>query len=268
MLTLRPIQLINGWCTMKQKALSFAQRFHADLHYGQPKKDTLHMNNIKEHFETEAKEFDGIIVKLIPYYQQMIQALIDSIPYESNSKIRIIDLGCGTGTISQRISEKFPNSKIVCLDIASNMIDIAKYKLANHKDSDFIVGDFSKIELEDKFDVVISSLALHHLETDYEKKEFYAKIYEVLNNKGVFFNADVILASTDYLQMKNLNRWKEYMNKSVSMDEIENKWIPTYEIEDRPAKLITQLKWLEEIGFISIDVIWKYYNFAVFGGIK
>lgn len=40
------------------------------------------------------------------------------------------------------------------------------------------------------------------------------------------------------------------------------------EEEDRPAKLIEQLNWLAEIGFTDVDVIWKYYNFAVYGGLK
>lgn len=226
------------------------------------------MNNIKEHFDTEAREFDDIIVKLIPYYKQMIDALLDSVPFDSNSKIKVIDLGCGTGTISQKISERFPNSIIVCIDIASNMIEIAKNKLSKHKASDFIVGDFSQIEFKDKYDVAVSSLALHHLKTDYNKREFYSKIYRILNGRGVFFNADVVLGSTDYLQMKNMNKWKEYMSKSITMDEIENKWIPTYEEEDRPARLIDQIRWLKDIGFNSVDVIWKYYNFAVYGGYK
>jgi len=114
----------------------------------------------------------------------------------------------------------------------------------------------------------VSSLALHHLENDKDKKDFYSKIYSILTDSGMFYNADVVLASTDYHQDINMNRWIEYMNKSVLMDEILNYWIPKYKTEDRPAKLIDQLKWLENIGFKSVDVIWKYYNFGVYGGIK
>ena len=225
-------------------------------------------STIKEHFEAEAHEFDNIIVKIIPYYDQMIQALIDSIQFDTFDKIRIIDLGCGTGTIAKRLADKFPNSKIVCLDIASNMIEIAKYKLQDHKNTEFIVGDFSKIDFHEQFDVVVSSLALHHIQTDNEKKEFYYKIYTILTNSGQFINADVVLATTDYQQAINMSRWIDYMNKSVPMEEILNKWIPGHKTEDRPSKLMDQLNWLEEIGFKNIDVLWKYYNFSVYGGMK
>lgn len=226
------------------------------------------MENIKKHFEDEAKDFDEIIVKLIPHYNQMVDAMIDAIPFDKEASISILDLGCGTGTISQRISNRFPKSRIVCLDIASNMIEISRYKLSDHMHSEHLVGDFNKIKDRGKFDVVVSSLALHHLETDTDKKEFYATIFDHLNDKGVFYNADVTLASTNFMQQRNIDKWMEFMSKSVSMEEITSKWIPTYEKEDRPAKLINQLKWLEDIGFKTVDVIWKYYNFAVYGGTK
>ena len=58
-------------------------------------------STIKEHFETEAFEFDSQIIKIIPYYEQMITALIDSVQFKPFAAIRIIDLGCGTGTVSQ-----------------------------------------------------------------------------------------------------------------------------------------------------------------------
>jgi len=226
------------------------------------------MEIVKEHFEAEAKEYDDIILKLIPYYKQMVEALISAIPFNIDEPIQVIDLGCGTGTISKQIADKYPNAKILCVDIAANMIEIAKFKLSNHAHSEFITGDFSTIELTGKYDVVVSSLALHHLETDDKKKTFYQKIYGLLSNSGVFYNADVVLASSTYLQNVNMSYWINYMKRSVSEAEIRDNWIPKYETEDRPAKLMNQLKWLEEIGFSSVDVIWKYYNFAVYGGVK
>ncbi|MBN1576665.1 MAG: class I SAM-dependent methyltransferase [Chitinispirillaceae bacterium] len=228
----------------------------------------MNMDHIRDHFESEAKEFDDTIIKLIPYYGQMVDAVIGSISFDRDAAICVLDLGCGTGTIAAGISGKFPKSHIVCLDLASNMIDSAKRKLANHKDVEFITGDFSRIGFNGNYDAIVSSLALHHLETDGDKKAFYAKIYGNLRLSGIFFNADVVLASSEYHQEVYMRRWIEYMSKSISKDEIYGKWIPTHNREDRPARLMDQLKWLGEIGFRSIDVIWKYYNFCVYGGVK
>jgi tRNA (cmo5U34)-methyltransferase len=65
-----------------------------------------------------------------------------------------------------------------------------------------------------------------------------------------------------------MNAWRRYMSGGISGDEIESKWIQKYREEDHPAKLIDQLTWMTEIGFIDVDVIWKYYNFAVYGGVR
>jgi tRNA (cmo5U34)-methyltransferase len=56
--------------------------------------------------------------------------------------------------------------------------------------------------------------------------------------------------------------------RNVSREEVERKWIPNYAAEDRPAKLTDQLAWLAEVGFTDVDVLWKYYNFAVYDGRK
>ena len=66
------------------------------------------MDNIQAHFELEAKEFDDIIIKIIPYYDQMIGALIDSIHFDNDSAFSVIDLGCGTGTVAKKNFRKIP----------------------------------------------------------------------------------------------------------------------------------------------------------------
>ena len=225
-------------------------------------------NKVKAHFEEEAAEFDELILKLIPHYKEMINALISSTPFNSDDSIKVMDLGCGTGTITKLLKDKFPNAKITCLDLAENMIEMAKIKLRQYNDINYIIGDFYNFNFPEKYDIILSSLALHHLLTDDDKKEFYSKIYEALNSNGIFLNADVTLGSNDYLQELYLKKWKEFMNTNVSMKEIEEKWVPAAEEEDNPAKLVSQLDWLLDIGFKDVDVIWKYYGGAVYCGFK
>jgi tRNA (cmo5U34)-methyltransferase len=223
---------------------------------------------VKAHFEEEAHEFDELILKLVPYYKEMIDALVSAILFKENSSIKIMDLGCGTGTITKLMKLRFKNANITCLDLAENMIQMAKIKLDQFNDIDYIMGDFYHFEFPEKYDVIVSSLALHHLVTDEDKKGFYKKIYDALNEGGVFLNADVVLGSNDYLNELYLEKWKEFMNKKVSMEEIEQKWIPAAEEEDHPAKLMDHIEWLRDIGFKDVDVIWKHYGGAVYGGFK
>jgi len=239
-----------------------------------------HIETIEKHFGGEAKEFDTIILKMIPHYNQMVEALVSAVScqgfspiqessaIQESSPIKVIDLGCGTGNISIAILNRYPHAHLTCLDLAENMLEMAKIKLSGYSNVRYIRADLTQFDFDDRYDLVVSSLALHHLLTNDDKRQLYKKVYETLTPNGIFYNADIVLASSDSLQEMYLSQWKKFIAKSTPQDEIENKWIPKYYEEDRPAILMDQLSWLSDIGFVNVDVIWKYYNFAVYGGVK
>lgn len=226
------------------------------------------MNKIKNHFEEEAAQYDGIIKNLIPYYHQMVEALVNTMPFSRSKDIEVIDLGCGTGTISKAIKDAYPKAKITCVDISQKMLQIAADRLGEEKDTAYINSNFYDFSFDKKYDAVVSSLALHHLVTKADKLEFYKKIYSALNNGGIFINADVVLASDDILQERYMQQWKSYMCKNVPQNEVDNKWIPTYYEEDRPISMMEHFEMLKASGFKVMDLIWKYYNFAVYMAAK
>lgn len=223
-------------------------------------------NRIKNHFEEEAIKYDSIIIKLIPYYKEMVQAIIATIPFQSGKEIDIIDLGCGTGTISHTIQQQYGEAKFTLVDIAENMLKIAEQKLG--KNCTYINSDFNSFDFDKQYDVIVSSLALHHLETDSDKQLFYNKIYKALKEGGVFINGDVVKAQTEKLQETFIEKWVAYMNRSVDIKEINEKWLPNYYAEDRPIPLMSHLEMLKNAGFKDIDVVWKYYGFSVYKGSK
>ena len=222
---------------------------------------------IKNHFESEAKEFDERVLKIIPYYTEMLDALLLAVPFAEDSSFEAIDLGSGTGTVAKLLKERFPKAKITCLDFSEKMLQIAKGKLQNFSDVSYKSANFLEFEFDPKYDLVISSLALHHLESDEIKRDFFKKILEALKPKGIFYNADVVLASSEKLQTKYMEKWANFTAKNLSAAEVQNNLV-RYKNEDMPAKLTDQLNWLAEIGFKEVEVIWKYYNFAVYGGVK
>ncbi len=222
------------------------------------------MNKIKNHFEKEAEMYDGIIKNLIPYYHLMVEALVNALPFDSSEKIEVIDLGCGTGTISRAVKDTYPEAEITCVDISQNMLQIAAERLRDTKNASFINSSFYDFSFDKKYDAVVSSLALHHLVTKEDKYDFYKKIYSSINSGGIFINADVVLASTDVLQKRYMEQWKSFMLQNVQRDEAENKWIPKYYEEDRPISMIEHIDMLRDAGFKIVDVVWKYYNYAVY----
>lgn len=226
------------------------------------------MDDVKEHFEEESEEFDSTILKLIPFYNDMIGFMISALPFKSSKPIKVLDLGCGTGNISRAVKERFPNAMISCVDLAEGMIKMAQHKLSNYGDIQYYTGDFREIEFGAEYDVVVSSLALHHLSSECEKQEIYRKIHDCLKDEGVFYNADTVLGANEYLEDLNNSKWTEHMLESLSEDEVVDKWLPKHEAEDFPATIAEHMRWLQESGFEHVDVVWKWYGFAVFGGVK
>ncbi len=220
------------------------------------------IDRIKSHFEEEAKQYDAIIQTLIPNYNQMIDALITVIPFDAEQPFDVIDLGCGTGTISRAIIERFPYANITCVDIAQKMLEIARDKL--NRDATMIQGDFNDFAFPKKYSLIVSSLALHHLDNDSDKQRFYDKIYGALELGGVFINIDVVLGRDELIQGAYMKKWQAFMLSNISEHEMNSKWLPSYYAEDRPAKLATHLDMLTQSGFSCIDVIYKYYNFVVY----
>lgn len=219
------------------------------------------MERVKNHFETAADDFDKQILKLIPCYDEMIGALTSAIPYDGGSAFKMMDLGCGTGTISQRVRESFPNVQITCLDISEKMLKMAKCKLGCT--AECIEGNFEHYEFTESFDLIVSSLALHHLETEEKLKNFYCKIYSALNPGGVFINIDVVLGNDPGLQETYMKKWVEFMERSLNSNEVRGKVLVDYYAEDRPVRLTQHLKLLDSCGFGCVDVLYKVYNFAV-----
>ena len=224
-------------------------------------------DHVKEHFEAEAHEFDRLIWKLIPYYNEMADAVVSSIPFETGDRVNILDLGCGTGNMTKKIKDCFVNSVITCVDFSDNMLEAAEKKLSGKDGVRYVKSDISELVLEAGYNAVVSSLAIHHLE-DSQKIQLFRTVFDCLCEGGIFVNADIVLGSADTIQKTYVMKWKEYMLRNVPSDEIENTWIPKYEREDKPAVLIDQTRWLEEAGFRNVDIVWKYYNFGVYCGFK
>jgi tRNA (cmo5U34)-methyltransferase len=222
---------------------------------------------IKDHFEKEALLFDRFFFKVMPRYQELTQALVDSLPFRKTEKLKFLDLGCGTGNLAQKIISGYPRAQITCLDMAENMLKMARVKLGRNPNVSFWQGDIRDFDYSGKYDAIVSSMALHHIEGR-EKTAFYRRLRKALKNGGVFITVDIFLSSNGHLQKFYMDKWKAYMRSNGLPDKRINDMIARHRREDRPVIFIDELAMLERAGFKDVDVIAKYYNFAVNAGLK
>lgn len=120
-------------------------------------------------------------------FQKKILKFVDIKDGES-----ILDVGCGTGTFVIEAKSQYPNNRIVGVDVDENILKIAKKKLAkNNLTVELIQSGAEKLPFESQsFNVIVSSLTLHHLPTDI-KKQALKEIYRVLKKDGRFLLADI-----------------------------------------------------------------------------
>ena len=98
---------------------------------------------------------------------------------------RILDLGCGTGTLTILIKQRHPDADVIGLDGDPEILGIARAKAA--KAGVEITLDhglaFQLPYPDDAFDRVLTSLVYHHLTRD-DKQRAFVEVYRVLRSGG------------------------------------------------------------------------------------
>ncbi len=98
---------------------------------------------------------------------------------------RVLELGCGTGTLTIQIKQSCPQAEVVGLDADPQVLAIATAKAAKAgADIKFDQGMASQLPYADhSFDRVLSSLVLHHLTTE-QKQCTFLEVVRVLKLGG------------------------------------------------------------------------------------
>jgi tRNA (cmo5U34)-methyltransferase len=144
------------------------------------------INTIKKDFAKRSTFYNDYIIKIVPNHGEMLDALINSIPFPSDKPIRIVELGCGTGMVTGNIVRKFPNAHLKCIDISQDMLNLAKKKFTTFPNIKFELADYTKYSITGKCDAVVSFLSLMYLANDEMRKSVFKKVRRACS--GRFFH--------------------------------------------------------------------------------
>jgi ubiquinone/menaquinone biosynthesis C-methylase UbiE len=105
---------------------------------------------------------------------------------------QVLDLGCGTGTLTLLVKKSQPLAEVTGIDIDPNILSIAKAKAAQANiNVKFELGTAFNLPYSDyTFDRVVSSLVFHHL-TRENKLRALKEVLRVLKMNGEFHIADL-----------------------------------------------------------------------------
>lgn len=104
--------------------------------------------------------------------------------FKKYSKIpikKILDLGCGTGLHDIELSKR--GYAVTGIDLSKEMIEIAKEK---NQEINFIVGDMSNFNINEKFDCIICMFSsLGYLTNNEQIETFFKSTKKYLNEDGL-----------------------------------------------------------------------------------
>ena len=130
-----------------------------------------------------AHEFDGKkYEKASSHQKEWGRQLIAELNLQGSEKV--LDLGCGDGTLSVQISELLPNGKVVGIDASQGMIDSALPKAKENLS--FLQMDINHLSFVEEFDVIFSNATLHWVKN--HQKLFHNVGRSLHTNGRVRFN--------------------------------------------------------------------------------
>jgi tRNA (cmo5U34)-methyltransferase len=228
--------------------------------------------------DERVRRYDMDMDLMHPNRHKMINVALEVLPYDSKDPIVALDLGVGTGFFASRFLDTYPNATLVGLDGSEAMIQLASSRLSAVIDRvRLITSGFGDIETAlsgDRFDLVFSSYALHHLDPD-AKAALLRTAAELLKPGGWFLNADLVSNNDPAIEriiqdvrargilsrnagkdsrFTDLERIREFLD---GLEESEG---------DQPLTIEEDLRLLRECGIKNVTTFWQEYREVVYGG--
>ena len=136
-----------------------------------------------DHFKDRASEWDKGSIRV-----NGAKVIADSIQdkVKLDSKMSIMDFGVGTGLLGFEIAKLV--ERVVGVDTSQNMLLKLKEKNSSELSIEPLHQDIVKNPIDKKFNGIISSMTLHHVE---DLKLFFETIYKNLHEDGFIAIADL-----------------------------------------------------------------------------
>lgn len=140
------------------------------------------MNN--DYFEQKAESYDKD-AKRVGNVDNIANSILSSITFNKN--MHIMDFGSGTGLLLERVAPFV--EKITAVDVSESMTKQLSEKIKNLDcEVEILQLDLTKTKLDMKFDGIISSMTMHHIE---DMQEMFNDFYRMLNDNGVIAISDL-----------------------------------------------------------------------------
>ncbi len=209
-----------------------------------------------------ARNFDTHVRKSIPLYEEVQEMTIGISEWFVHNNSTIYDLGSSTGETIYRLQKKHAskaNVRFIGIDNSEKMIKQARKKVSA-SNAQFLHQDIMQTEFEEA-DLFISLFTLQFLDVP-ERIQVLQRVYQCLSIGGAFIITEKVLAEEgrfDELWVELY--WDFKRGQGLTDDQVLQKSRSIRGVL-RPLTLTENIRLLHMVGFNSVDIFFKWYNFA------
>jgi tRNA (cmo5U34)-methyltransferase len=225
-------------------------------------------HSVEKHLAVEPNEYDVEIRRYVPGYDAMqdevVGALREHLPAGPTC---VLDLGAGTGALSERILAALPEVRMMLLDADAEMLAQAELRLsALRARAELMHGSFG--EPLPRADAAVASLSLHHVHERADKCAVYRNILGALPSGGVLVSADAMIPEASEMATPLRRRWAAHLVAGGDTEARAMQRFAEWAIEDRYYAIDEEIEMMREAGFTDVDVRWRVGPIAVVVGRK
>ena len=128
------------------------------------------------------------------FFKRVQNAVLDIISGLQPHRLRLLDVGCGTGALLRRAAERFPEGELYGVDPAPEMVRVARELIPPNSQLHFVQAAAQSLPFPDShFDVVASTVSFHHWG---DQSQGLGEASRVLVPGGFFVLADMFAISS------------------------------------------------------------------------
>lgn len=157
------------------------------------------LSNKKQIFDIWAPSYDWLFPSVI--YRTIHKRLLEYV--ELPERANVLDLGCGTGRLLERLATQFPDLRGTGLDLSPNMLRLARLSNCHHPRLIYLEGKAESLPFaEGQFDAVFNTISfLHYL----EPKQVLSEAARVLSPGGRFYLVDMTTTTEVFPQLLQIS---------------------------------------------------------------
>ena len=176
------------------------------------------MSAVDDYFNTIAAGYDSFALQVMPRYEEMLREIVRCLP---DGPRDLLELGCGTGTLTELLARRHPEASLLAIDASTEMIEIARGRLPAKRVS-FAVSLFENLELPERsLDLTASNMSLPHIA---EKGPFYRRLHDAMRPGGFFILGDEPKGAILRIGELNWNDWLEFARAPGSSQRRRDRW--------------------------------------------